>query len=83
MPADIPDIDGGHVPPGPDELGFTDDAFDARYDGKQPSVLDRGATARAGAGRPNPSPRATSATPRGRNAYMRTRARRLSASPPT
>ena len=34
MPAMPPDIDG-HIPAGSDEPGFTDDAFDARYDGKR------------------------------------------------
>jgi hypothetical protein len=79
MPADVSDDD--NVSANSDERGFTDDAFDARYDGKRSPDLNRRSTVQAGDSRS--SPHATPAAPRSRNSYMRTRARRLSASRPS
>ena len=73
MPAMLPDI-GGPVPASPDEPGFTDDAFDARYDGKRSQVTSSRAAGQAAA-----NSRALVASPRSRNSFMRARARRLSA----
>ena len=73
MSAVPPDIDG-HIPASPDEPGFTDDAFDARYDGKRSDVAGSGA-----AGQATANSRADLTSPRSRNSFMRARARRLSA----
>jgi hypothetical protein len=73
MPAMLPDIDGP-IPASPDEPGFTDDAFDARYDGKRSHV-----TGGYAAGQATANSRAKAASPRSRNSFMRARARRLSA----
>lgn len=72
MAAVPPDIDG-HIPASPDEPGFTDDAFDARYDGKRSHV----AGSRA-AGQATANSHADLTPPRSRNSFMRARARRLS-----
>lgn len=71
MPALPPDRDG-HITARPDEPGFTDDAFDARYDGKRARV-----TGSCAAGQATANSDLTS--PRSRNSFMRARARRLSA----
>ena len=73
MPGMPPDIDGP-IPAGPDEPGFTDDSFDARYDGKRSNV-----TGGYAAGQATANSRAKAASPRSRNSFMRARARRLSA----
>ena len=73
MPAMPPDIDG-HIPARPDEPGFTDDAFDARYDGKRSHVAGSCA-----AGQATANSHADLISPRSRNSFMRARARRLSA----
>ena len=75
MPADIPDIDGP-IPAGAEELGFTDAAFNARYDGKRSLVPGSRAAGQATAARPNPH--ANPVATRSRNTFMRARARRLS-----
>jgi len=77
MPVDIPDIDR-HARSDSDEPGFTDEAFDARYDGK-PACVSRSAAGRQATG-PRSNPHAEPALPRSRNSFMR--ARRLSASAP-
>ena len=71
MSAVPPDIDG-HIPARPDEPGFTDDAFDARYDGKRSHVTGSRAAGQA-------TVHADLTSPRSRNSFMRARARRLSA----
>lgn len=73
MPAVPPDIDG-QIPASPDEPGFTEDAFDARYDGKRSRV-----TGSHVAGQATANSRADLTSPRSRNSFMRARARRLSA----
>jgi hypothetical protein len=70
MPPDLED----HIPARPDEAGFTDDAFDARYDGKRSQV-----TGSRAAGQATPNSHADLTPPRSRNSFMRARARRLSA----
>ena len=72
MPAVPPDVDS-HISANPDEQGFTDDGFDARYDGKRSRVTGSRAAGQATA---NSHPDLTS--PRSRNFFMRARARRLS-----
>ena len=73
MPALPPDRDG-HIPARPDEPGFTDDAFEARYDGKRSHV-----TGSRVAGQATANSRADPTSPRSHNSFMRARARRLSA----
>jgi hypothetical protein len=73
MSAVPPDIDG-HITASPDEPGFTDDAFAARYDGKRSHVAGSSA-----AGQTTANSRADLTSPRSRNSFMRARARRLSA----
>jgi hypothetical protein len=73
MPAMPPDIDG-HIPARPDEPGFADDVFDARYDGKRSHVAGSCA-----AGQATANSRAYLTSPRSRNSFMRARVRRLSA----
>ena len=73
MRAIPPDIDG-HIPASPDESGFTDDAFDARYDGKRSHVAGG-----CGTGQATANSRVDLISPRSRNSFMRARARRLSA----
>jgi hypothetical protein len=73
MSAVPPDIDG-RIPASADEPGFTDDAFDARYDGKRSRVAGSCA-----AGQATANSRADPTSPRSRNSFMRARARRLSA----
>ena len=71
MSAVPPDIDG-HIPARPDEPGFTDDAFDASYDGKRSHVTGSRAAGQA-------TVHADLTSPGSRNSFMRARARRLSA----
>jgi hypothetical protein len=73
MPATPPDI-AGHIPADPAEPGFTDDAFDARYDSKRSHVVGSPAADQA-----NANSHADPTSPRSRNSFMRARARRLSA----
>jgi hypothetical protein len=73
MPAVPRDIHG-HIPARPDEPGFTDDAFDARYDGKRAH-----ATGSCGAGQATANSHADLSSSRSRNSFMRARTRRLSA----
>ena len=73
MPVMLPDIDG-HIPVSPDGPGFTDDAFDARYDGKRSHVAGG-----CGTGQATANSHADLTSPRSRNSFMRARARRLSA----
>jgi hypothetical protein len=73
MPAVPRDIHG-HIPARPDEPGFTDDAFDARYDGKRSHVAGS-----CTADQTTANSRADLIAPRSRNSFMRARARRLSA----
>jgi hypothetical protein len=80
MPGDLSKIDG-LAQPSADRMGFSDDAFDARYDGKQP--LASSGTPAAPATAPRPNPHVTSTTPRSRNSFMRARARRSAGSSPT
>jgi hypothetical protein len=62
----IPDIDG-RSPASLDELGFTDGAFNARYDGKRSSVPGSPNMGRAIAPRPNAHTKP--ASPRSRNSF--------------
>jgi hypothetical protein len=64
-----------------DEPGFTDESYNARYDRKPTRVPVSASADRTGAPRANLH--VEPARPRSRNSYMRARARRLSASPPT
>jgi hypothetical protein len=72
MLAISPDVDG-HIPARPEEPGFTDDAFDARYDGKQSH------SGNCAAGQATANSHADLTSPRSRNSFMRARARRLAA----
>jgi hypothetical protein len=74
---DIPNSDP-RVHSSADEPGFTDKAFDARYDGR-PACFSRSAAEGRTSG---PNPHAVAAAPRSRNSFMRARARRLAAYPP-
>ena len=65
---------------GGDRPGFSEEAFAARYDGKQAPAAGSAATSRSAATRP--APHAEPPAPRSRNSYMRSRARRLSGAPP-
>ena len=70
------DIDGpniAHAEPGVAQSGFTEGAFNARYDRGRSAGPDSGDITASG-------PTAKPAGPRSRNSYMRARARRLAAS---
>jgi hypothetical protein len=66
MLAISPDVDG-HIPARPEEPGFTDDAFDARYDGKQSH------SGSCAAGQATANSHADLTSPRSRNSFMRAR----------
>ncbi len=76
MPVDGPEIDG-ELNLGAVQSGFTDDAFNARYEGARSAGPRGGGNGAASATQAKP------ARPRSRNSYMRARARRLAAAAPS
>ena len=76
MPVDRPEI-GGQAGAGAAQSGFTEDAFNARYDGGRSAGPGSGGNGAAA------GPQAKPGRPRSRNSYMRARARCLAAFAPS